>query len=104
MPGNAVRAIAHWRPGNDQSALQLVMADFAKAIAQVHWRNRSWLVVSGTAAQLPRGHHIRAQPMAQEHGQRVHLLDSPAAANTSLEGRAQRGSADGCTPGTGVWF
>ena len=25
------------------------------------------------------------------------------AANTSLQGKAQRGSADGCTPGTGVW-
>lgn len=36
--------------------------------------------------------------MAQEHGQRVHLLDSPAAANTSLQDGAQRGSADGCTP------
>ena len=34
---------------------------------------------------------------AQEHGQRVHLLDSPAAANTSLQGKTQRGSADGCT-------
>jgi hypothetical protein len=63
------------------------MADFAKAIAQV-WRNRSWLVVCGTAAPLPWSHHIRAQPMAGEHGQRVHLLDSPAAANTSLQGRA----------------
>ena len=35
MPGNAVRAIAHRRPGNDHSALRLVMADFARAMAMI---------------------------------------------------------------------
>ena len=35
MPGNAVRAIAHRRPGTDHSAPRLAMADFARAMAMI---------------------------------------------------------------------
>ena len=35
MPGNAVRAVAHRRPGNDHCVLRLVMADFARAMAMI---------------------------------------------------------------------